>query len=837
MPARSSTKRKKTATKKRSITSSKNQRGRKNGAAQKQRKEDHQRAAIFLMAAAILLAALTFVQGADAWQAVHKLLFGLLGPITYLLFPLCVYVSIAIAMDKPLVSIRRRLIETLLVLLFVCGIIHIAVFDSPPRLDVLYESGIQKSSGGLIGGILGVPFELLLGRVGGIITLTVFTTVDIFLLTGLTILNIITALESAKKRRLEYHEERELQMAEMPIDGQASKRRKKHAMNIDIPLEPKVDSAGENVNAKKMEKQPPSNSEKSASTLDELVGKIAKLRGKNHDAQSSAKMDIPPIVNKEDEVPWKEEPDQELLGVQQPRESSLSSVMQDNQDNSEKVDSSPKPSLQTSVSESHPYQYPPVDLLQEGKPVNTEGMEQELKENASTLVDTLRSFGVETRITDISRGPTVTRYEIQPSAGVKISRITSLADDIALNLAAAGVRIEAPIPNKAAVGVEVPNKQVSIVHIRQILESQEFIGAQSKLSVALGYDIAGNSTVTDVSKMPHLLIAGATGSGKSVCINSIIVSLLYKSTPEEVRFLMIDPKVVELGVYNGIPHLLVPVVTDPRKAAGALGWAVSEMQNRYKAFADNNVRDLRGYNQLASKTEELETMPQMVIIIDELSDLMMVASKEVEDALLRLAQMARAAGMHLVIATQRPSVDVITGVIKANIPSRIAFAVSSQVDSRTILDGGGAEKLLGRGDMLFLPIGASKPVRVQGCFVSDEEVETVVEHVKQNATPDYDESVLDEIDKQAAKENNTDKNTNGDADVMLPKAIECVVNSGTASTSLLQRRLKLGYARAARIVDEMEARGIVGPSEGSKPRKVLISRQQWIEMSVNQTDD
>ena len=453
------------------------------------------------------------------------------------------------------------------------------------------------------------------------------------------------------------------------------------------------------------------------------------------------------------------------------------------------------------------------------------------------MVDTLKSFGVQTRVINVSRGPAVTRYELQPSAGVKISRITGLADDIALNLAAAGVRIEAPIPNKPAVGIEVPNKKIDVVTMREIIDCDKFYDAKSKLTVALGRDIAGNVTFADLGKMPHLLIAGSTGSGKSVCINSIIISLLYKAKPEEVRLLMIDPKVVELGVYNGIPHLLVPVVTDPRKAAGALGWAVTEMLKRYKLFADNSVRDLEGYNSIAKNSDELDPLPQIVIIIDELADLMMAAPNEVEDSICRLAQMARAAGMHLVIATQRPSVDVITGLIKANIPSRIAFAVSSQVDSRTILDGSGAEKLLGRGDMLFYPVGFPKPVRVQGCFVTEKEVEQVVSFVKNKDSADYDEKVIEEIEKQAVAEKGSKSGGDGggfdDKDDMLSAAIECVIEAGQASTSYLQRRLKLGYARAARLIDEMEEMGIVGPFEGSKPRQVLMTRQQWLERNLN----
>ena len=494
--------------------------------------------------------------------------------------------------------------------------------------------------------------------------------------------------------------------------------------------------------------------------------------------------------------------------------------------------------LEESVeAEEEPYTPPPVDLLNDMPQTTDPNLQEELRVNAEKLVDTLRSFGVQTRIVDIARGPAVTRYELQPSAGVKISKITGLADDIALNLAASGVRIEAPIPNKPAVGIEVPNKVVSTVSIREVIDSDEFRNAKSKLSVALGRDIAGNITVADLAKMPHTLIAGSTGSGKSVCINSLIVSILYKATPDEVKLLMVDPKMVELGIYNGIPHLLVPVVTDPKKAAGALAWAVNEMLNRYQMFKDYGVRDLAGFNRMAPE-QGLKTMPQIVIIIDELADLMMAAPGEVEDSIFRLAQMARAAGMYLVIATQRPSVDVITGVIKANIPSRIAFAVSSQIDSRTILDTAGAEKLLGRGDMLFSPVGATKPLRVQGCFVTDGEVERIITFLKDcQKKMTYDEKIIQEIERQAVseKKKGSDKDSGGgfmDEDEMLPSAIECVIDTGQASTSLLQRKLKLGYARAARIMDMMEEKGIIGPYEGSKPRAVLISKERWVEMKM-----
>ena len=527
------------------------------------------------------------------------------------------------------------------------------------------------------------------------------------------------------------------------------------------------------------------------------------------------------------------------------------------------------------------YIKPPVTLLEPQPEEDGRNISLELHQNGTMLVDTLKSFGVQTTIVNISRGPSVTRYELQPAAGIKISKITNLADDIAMNLAATGVRIEAPIPGKSAVGIEVPNKNVNIVRMRNIIESPEFTKAKSKLTVALGYDITGKITLADLAKMPHLLIAGSTGSGKSVCINSMLVSLLYKANPDEVKLMLIDPKVVELGVYNGIPHLLVPVVTDPRKAAGALNWAVNEMLERYKTFAEHNVRDMQSYNRLVDRknseinendtgiiddsersfeedemlaqaqsevansgeiterTQKLEKMPQIVIVIDELADLMMATPNEVEESICRLAQMARAAGMHLVIATQRPSVDVITGLIKANVPSRIAFAVKSQIDSRTILDGGGAEKLLGRGDMLFSPIGTTKPIRVQGCYVDDVEVENIVEFIKKSKVVEYDNNVIEEIEKNAIAENVKGNSDSGEesADPMMEQAIKCVVEAGQASTSLLQRRLRLGYARAGRLIDEMEQMGIVGPHEGSKPRQVLMTHQQWLERNMMRSDD
>jgi S-DNA-T family DNA segregation ATPase FtsK/SpoIIIE len=743
--------------------------------------------AVVIFALALLFACIILIKGSNLWSGIHEMFFGLFGACAYLWPAVLIYIALMAALDKPHSSIAAKIWEALALITLICSAVNIFLNVKFVSITDIYNSGIAFKSGGIFGFLIGGPLNALFGKTGALITVFLLIFVFTVLITGVTLIQILSVFIPALRNKMPEKPAKKGSIVPEPVFF----NHKKPKFNIDVdieappmPLHP-VQSAKPEADKKSDIKQKDKKSEPLG--LDALVSKIAGLNATS----------IKPEPLKA----------AELLHTD------------------------------TKQGQQELYFYPPLTILKHDFTAANEDISEELKSNAARLVDTLRSFGVETRIINISRGPAVTRYELQPSAGVKISRITSLSDDIALNLAAAGVRIEAPIPNKAAVGIEVPNKVVSIVNIRDMIDSKEFRESQSKLTVALGRDIAGNVSITDIAKMPHVLIAGATGSGKSVCINSIIISLLYKATPEEVRFLMVDPKVVELGVYNGIPHLLVPVVTDPRKAAGALNWAVTEMLNRYKIFADNNVRDIKGFNRVALTNDELSPMPQIVIIIDELADLMMAAPNDVEEAICRLAQMARAAGMHLVIATQRPSVDVITGIIKANIPSRIAFAVSSQVDSRTILDGGGAEKLLGRGDMLFLPVGASKPIRVQGCFVSDKEVEAVIEFVKERATVDYKEDIMDEIEKQAVKEKSSGKGSNSedkdDTDTLMPQAIECVVDAGIASTSLLQRRLKLGYARAARIIDEMEARGIVGPFDGSKPRPVLISRQQYLEMYVS----
>ena len=492
------------------------------------------------------------------------------------------------------------------------------------------------------------------------------------------------------------------------------------------------------------------------------------------------------------------------------------------------------------------YCFPPIDLLRSAKGGAMDGT-AEMRENTRRLNETLASFKIEAHIINVTRGPSVTRYEVELEKGVRLNKLTTVADDIALSLGASGVRIAA-VPGKiSVVGIEVPNRAVTTVSLRDVIDSNEFNKAKSKSSFAVGKDIGGNCIVGNIAKLPHMLIAGTTGSGKSVCMNSIIISLLYKASPEDVKLIMVDPKMVELGIYNGIPHLLIPVVTDPKKAAGSLQWAVTEMMRRYKSMSDAGVRDLEAYNSIIEGEEDGKKLPQVVVIIDELADLMLVAAKEVEESICRIAQMGRAAGIHLIIATQRPSADVITGLMKANIPSRIAFAVASAMESRIILDTQGAEKLVGRGDMLFAPIGSGKPLRVQGCFVSDPEVEAVATFVKENYLNTYDQKVMEEIERKAAQTGNgkgaataaapEPSEEEMDGDEMLPAAVDVILETGQASVSMLQRRLKLGYARAARIVDEMEEKGIVGPFQGSKPRAILITKEQWDAMKGGNFDD
>ena len=786
---------------------------------------------VIWFAVAVFLLCVVFIPGQNVWLAIHNFIFGVFGVTAYFYPFLLGFVAVLFAMDKIGGSMNAKVIESGILVILVGAAVDIFTKHNDAltfwqHLTAAYKSGSHLKSGGFLGALVGHPLYLAFGKTGAAITAILLIFVFLMIITGTTLMSLFRTMarpvksiseqaENAYQARLERESE----------EAQSGKQLKViKGFNVDIP----VDDIPEKRNIPKT-----SLDEKQRKVVSAYYGETAESEPESPAATEPEEKtdDIKPEIETalkaaktEAEAEKRDIPPEKAAEPTKPAEFSVP-----------EKDAEPK---------TEGYSYPPLSLLNKSKATDTAALSAELDHTAEHLVETLKSFGVETRIVDISRGPTVTRYELQPCAGVKISKITNLADDIALNLATAGVRIEAPIPNKAAVGIEVPNKASAVVGVRGILESPAFINAKSKLTVALGRDIGGNVVVTDIAKMPHGLIAGATGSGKSVCINSIIISLLYKATPDEVKLLMIDPKVVELGIYNGIPHLLVPVVTDPRKAAGALGWSVTEMERRYKMFADRGVRDLAGYNKFVENLgdPEVQKMPHIVIIIDELADLMMTAPNEVEDSINRIAAKARAAGMHLIIATQRPSVDVVTGVIKANIPTRIAFAVSSQIDSRTILDSAGAEKLLGRGDMLFSPVGSTKPNRIQGCFVSDEEVEAVVDYIKSDHTVDYDDDVMVEIERQAAieKKQKTGLPEDGpEGDPMLDEAIKVVVENGMASTSLLQRKLKLGYARAARIVDEMEQRGVVGPYEGSKPRKVLISKEQLLEREaageVNET--
>lgn len=853
-----------------------------------QRKAKKQMWAVVLFAVGILLFLMTIIEGQAVWAWLHRMWRGLFGFSSYLLAPLLIYIAVCSALDKPVV---RRSWEAIALILLLSGAIQIFGAGMPETegffgaLGELYQEGAALKGGGVLSGVFGLSLIALFGETPAKFSIVLLLFVFVMLVSGTTLRGLIQGAAKPVKKIEETYAASVAKMEE--------RREQKQRFNIDVslgddapadfalpeemeqpPEKPAKSTAKTPKNAVKappIEMEDPTASPEVDAARDRLLGSVQAASAPS-EAQIPYIEDIvskyaKPAPAQEDEVivgplpddgiqtavtaepegpqdsaPWSEEPTAEPAPE---ADNGLAEVTINASSDAQQLGAvAPEEADDVEVPLEAEYILPDVGLLNLPPEEDGADLSEELKANAALLVDTLSSFGVSTRIIDISRGPAVTRYELQPAAGVKINRITSLADDIALNLAASGVRIEAPIPNKAAVGIEVPNKKVSAVPIREIIDSPAFREAGSRLTMALGKDIAGNVTVADIAKMPHLLIAGSTGSGKSVCINSIIMSLLYKARPEEVKFLMIDPKVVELGCYNGIPHLLVPVVTDPRKAAGALAWAVGEMLRRYKTFADTGVRDLSGYNETA-REKGLEPMPQVVLIIDELADLMMASPGDVEDSICRLAQMARAAGMHLIIATQRPSVDVITGVIKANIPSRIAFAVSSQVDSRTILDMGGAEKLLGRGDMLFYPVGSAKPVRVQGCFVTEKEIERVIAFIKEGGqTHDYSESILSEIERNAqavgGKKGGGGGGSDGggfdEEDDMLPQAIECVIEAGQASTSLLQRRLKLGYARAARIVDQLEEKGIVGPFEGSKPRQVLISKERWIEMKLNEAD-
>lgn len=686
-----------------------------------------------------------------------------------------------------------------------------------------YNFGAEGKGGGAVGAVGAVALVRLLGNIGAVILCTGIAIILLVFAFGINpseiINNIMDRIEEKRQEKFERKQEMVKQQEDEETPAQRRKRQREERK-----------AQQEIAKMEQAEKDPMASQIKInfggriVDGVDEKVG-LKKYDHSNDDLEPLTKQSKMKKTKMAEEI----EPD----------------VLESNlfKDVEEQKEEKKKAVLQlehAQIVEDEHYEYPPVELLSKPSKKALKGGAKALTDTATRLQKTLYSFGVSAKVENVSVGPAITRYELKPAEGVRVSKIANLADDIALNLAAETIRIEAPIPGKQAVGIEVPNKEKEVVHFREILDSKEFKENKSKLTVGLGKDVAGNVQLADIGKMPHVLIAGSTGSGKSVCINTLITSIIYNAKPSEVKFVMVDPKVVELSVYNGIPHLLIPVVTDPRKAAGALAWAVQEMDDRYNKFASKGVRDLKGYNKAIEKENEAGILPQIVIIIDELADLMMVAKNDVEDAICRLAQKARAAGMHLVIATQRPSVDVITGLIKANVPSRIAFAVSSQVDSRTILDSVGAEKLLGKGDMLFFPAGAPKPSRVQGAFVSDDEVEKIVDFIKSNGTANYSEDILESIENsnKSDKELAAEAAEDDDTDPFLMDAIQTVVETGQASTSFIQRRFKVGYARAGRIIDQMEERGVISGYQGSKPREVLMSleRLNELKMSTKETE-
>ncbi|PRR75472.1 FtsK/SpoIIIE family DNA translocase [Neomoorella humiferrea] len=740
---------------------------------------------------------LGYISTAASIGAVGRLLAGFLKTLTgegKYLFPLILGAwGLRLIAGGKVKDSRPRLLGGILLFLTFLSALHQPYLNSASYKDIL-AMGLTGQGGGLIGAVVSIIFKSVFGRVGTWIVLVALGIISFLLVTGVSLTRMTARL--IRVCSASFHiikgwlvaflftevDEEEGEEPKAPV----KKNRKVKERERSVPQEREVIPVVIN--------QPP---EPPALPI------VRTTAGEDAPVEAKIYPESPVPPGGEEEKKIRRRPPRVNLQAE---------------DNAAVKEEGGNPSA-----EAVPYVLPPLSLLTRPVRVKNPRLEKDITDRIKILEDTLDSFGVKVKVTQVSCGPTVTRYEVQPAPGVKVSRIVSLADDIALSLAAAQVRIEAPIPGKAAVGIEVPNKEIAVVHLREVLEDPAFLESNSKLTVALGKDIAGNPVIADLAKMPHLLIAGTTGSGKSVCLNALICSLLFKATPQELKLLMIDPKMVELTQYNGIPHLLAPVVSQPKKAATALQWMVSEMEKRYELFAGAGVKDITRYNRLMQKENNGQgALPLVVVLIDELADLMMVAPADVEDAICRLAQMARAAGIHLVVATQRPSVDVITGLIKANISSRIAFAVSSQVDSRTILDMAGAEKLLGRGDMLFLPIGASKPIRVQGVYVSDREVEDLVTYVKQQGRPEYDPNFLK--GEEVAGE------TGEAEDELFPAAVRVILETGQASISMLQRRLRIGYTRAARLMDMMEARGFVGGHEGTKARAILTSWEEYEEL-------
>ncbi len=776
----------------------------------------------------------------------EDVLHGLLGRVGFLVsIPGLLYLFIihAFSGSRP-VKMRTVCISVFIV---ICGCIaHLTLGPLNHPLDItlisaLYSGGISGLTGGVICGGFAMLIQWLCGTV---ISYILFVLAAIFTLLGgmqITVVSIIRAIQNRPRPNWDEKPVERQEPAAVVVNHIANKRiehlehkraqKNQQPATLDIP----VDSA----------QSPDHNRAKTEDMFRQIDGDIETPVSAAGEYTSAADNDeiIPFMQTERKDTPSQMPPfDKETALKEKParRVKPEKVSAKEAQDSAQEV---AKEIADSQKEEKPAYCFPPIDLLKPAGGGASDGT-SEMRENTRRLNETLASFHIDAHIINVTRGPSVTRYEVELEKGVRLNKLTTAADDIALSLGATGVRIAA-VPGKiSVVGIEVPNRAVNTVSLREVIDSQEFAKAKSKSSFAVGKDIGGSCIVGNIAKLPHMLIAGTTGSGKSVCMNSIIISLLYKASPDDVKLIMVDPKMVELGIYNGIPHLLIPVVTDPKKAAGSLQWAVAEMMRRYKAMSDVGVRDLESYNSIVEGQEtEAKKLPQVVVIIDELADLMLVAAKEVEESICRIAQMGRAAGIHLVIATQRPSADVITGLMKANIPSRIAFAVASAMESRIILDTQGAEKLVGKGDMLYAPIGNGKPKRVQGCFVSDPEVEAVASYVKANFVTSYDQEVMEEIERKAMQTGNkptaADPEPNADelgGDEMLPAAVDVILETGQASVSMLQRRLKLGYARAARIVDEMEEKGIVGPFQGSKPREILITKEQWNQMRSGATD-
>ena len=783
-------------------------------------------AVIILLVVSILLFVLIYGENGAIGEMLSPMLGGVIGFIKYVIPIGTIAIAVCIAKEDKNYMISK-LFQYAVFLACIAGMMTIYQISKGAIninnqfnevLDMAYSLGEKNIGGGIVGAVIAYPLIQLLGMFGAAIATIGVAFILLVFTFGIQpteiILNILDAIDERRAEREEQYED---------FIEKRNNRRKQRETN---KTNNKVEQV-EKESSKKPEKQIPAPVDENQITIN--------LNNHNLEEEPADKKGKFNIFGNRDKSNEKIKGD----GVRESAEDMNPNEINDYfvQEEEKKEDKTKQVlNLQhnATIVEDEDYEFPPVEILKQGTSKPVKGGKKALTDTATKLQRTLYSFGVSAKVENVSVGPAITRYELKPAEGVRVSKIAKLSDDIALNLAAESIRIEAPIPGKQAVGIEIPNVEKEIVHFRDVVESKEFKDAESKLSMGLGKNIAGEIVIANIGKMPHVLIAGSTGSGKSVCINTLIASILYKAKPSEVRLLMVDPKVVELSVYNGIPHLLIPVVTDPKKAAGALAWAVQEMENRYASFAEKGVRDLKGYNEALAKDGEEGKLPQIVIIIDELADLMMVAAKEVEDSICRLAQKARAAGMHLVIATQRPSVDVITGIIKANIPSRIAFAVSSQIDSRTILDMAGAEKLLGKGDMLFYPIGASKPVRVQGAFVSDGEVEKIVDFIKSSTgETTYNDDIIEQIENANKSDREIDEDKeDDDCDEYLMDAIDTVVEIGQASTSFIQRRFKVGYARAGRIIDQMEARGIISEYEGSKPRKVLITKEQWQEQKM-----